>query len=86
MRMFMFVVICASRARDRKCFLSLPFHELFEIVDKIEEWTLNTTTITCANASRGEHDQTLYDKNVVPYLAMTLKGFVSDLHMQRNSI
>jgi hypothetical protein len=42
----------------------------------IEEWTLNGTTDTCTNTSRGAHDQTLYDKNVLPYLSMTVKGFL----------
>ena len=42
----------------------------------IEEWVTNATTDGCRNASRGAHDQTLYDANVVPYLDMTVKGWL----------
>ena len=42
----------------------------------IEEWSTNATLGTCKNYSRMSADQTLWDKNVVPYLNMTVKGFL----------
>jgi hypothetical protein len=49
----------------------------------IEEWTVNSTTATCMNTSNiGAGAESLWTKNVVPYLSMTVKGFVSDLRSQ----
>eukprot|EP00040_Diaphanoeca_grandis_P027003 m.152468 g.152468 ORF g.152468 m.152468 type:complete len:151 (+) comp30808_c0_seq2:632-1084(+) len=42
----------------------------------IEEWTLNTTTTTCTDVSISAHNQMVWDEKVVPYLAMTMKGFL----------
>jgi hypothetical protein len=39
--------------------------------------SLNTTLATCKNTSLiGAGQQSLWDKNVVPYLSMTVKGFL----------
>jgi hypothetical protein len=44
------------------------------------EWTLNSTLETCQNTSHiGGGQQSLWDKNVVPYLSMTVKGAVANL-------
>ena len=42
----------------------------------IEEWTTNSTTAGCKNASMGRGSQTLWDSKVVPYLNMTVKGWL----------
>ena len=43
----------------------------------IEEWSLNSTLATCQNTSDpSPSHQMLWDKNVVPYLSMTVKGFL----------
>ena len=42
----------------------------------IEEWTTNTTTATCSDTSLAPHNQALWDEKVVPFLNMTVKGFL----------
>eukprot|EP00729_Bicosta_minor_P002694 gene2694-25465_t len=42
----------------------------------IEEWTTNATTAACTETNAGSHNQMLWDQKVVPYLNMTMKGFV----------
>ena len=42
----------------------------------IEQWTLNSTSKACRNISLASHNEGLYDTDVVPYLSMTVKGFV----------
>jgi sialate O-acetylesterase len=51
----------------------------------IEQWTLNSTLQACKNISLASHNEGLYDENVIPYIAMTVKGFVwyqgeNDMH------
>ena len=42
----------------------------------IEEWVPNSTTAGCKNVSIASHNELLYDSKVVPYLEMTMKGFL----------
>jgi hypothetical protein len=43
----------------------------------IEEWSLNTTLATCKNTSHiGAGQQMLWDQKVLPYLSMTVRGFL----------
>ena len=42
----------------------------------IEEWVPNATTAECADADAAPHNQQLWDQNVVPFLPMTLKGWL----------
>lgn len=59
---------------------------------EIEEWITNSTIAECKNASVYKGDETLYNKNVIPYLSMTVKGFLwyqgeNDMHnVKGNSI
>eukprot|EP00911_Craspedida_sp_UC1_P000370 UC1_evm1s284 len=57
----------------------------------IEEWMPNSTIAGCKNLSLAPHNQMLYDKNVRPYLKMTLKGFLwyqgeNDMHGVKGSV
>ena len=42
----------------------------------IEEWMPNTTVSKCSGAKIAAHNQMLWDGNVVPFLGMTMKGFL----------
>lgn len=42
----------------------------------IEEWVPNTTIDNCKNVSIAGHNQMLYDEKVLPYLEMTVKGWL----------
>ena len=42
----------------------------------IEEWLPNSTSAECTGRSVAAHDETLWTQNVVPFLPMTVKGFL----------
>jgi hypothetical protein len=42
----------------------------------IEEWMTNSTTSQCTNHTSAANNQMLWDSNVVPYLDMTVKGWL----------
>ena len=42
----------------------------------IEEWLPNSTSAQCTGGSVAAHDETLWTQNVVPFLPMTLKGWL----------
>jgi hypothetical protein len=42
----------------------------------LEEWVPNATTARCKGASVGANNQKLWDENVLPYLPMTMKGWI----------
>ena len=51
----------------------------------IEQWLDNTTIATCANASISGSNQQWHDSRVLPYIGMTVKGWVwyqgeNDMH------
>lgn len=52
---------------------------------QIEEWLTNDTIATCANASLGAANQGFHDTRVMPYIGMTIAGWVwyqgeNDMH------
>jgi hypothetical protein len=42
----------------------------------IEEWLPNVTSAQCTGSSVAAHDETLWTQNVIPFLPMTLKGWL----------
>ena len=42
----------------------------------IEEWLPNATLTECKNLSIASHNEMLYDQKVLPYLKMTIKGWL----------
>ena len=42
----------------------------------IEEWLPNSTSAQCTGRSVAAHDETLWTQNVVPFLPMTVKGWL----------
>ena len=71
------LVLCISRCDD--ALLQAPPIGLIHTAwggSTIEQWLDNTTISTCRNATLSPTNQEWHDTRIVPYVDMTIKGWV----------